>query len=318
MNALGVITGNVIVMPDSNGFYQGVFRVGDDTGVLNPVGTTPKTLTVNGSVSGPIAMPVDLTNGNSNFIKVTGSTANASTSLIGALTNPNNLLWTQVPNRTLLYSNASIPLTQASDQLLAGASRYGLFDYVSTPGNNGIAQQLKLDVVASPANQVSALITGLDTSFFQNPTAFLAAPVNPTPNMWYGGVWGRGGGGELTTETTSTGGGLYSSSVDSRFQTSLGGVQFGIDEGIYNINASGINAHLGITGGDAWGFSTLNRSNDPDALLNVSSSASIPFYGVYAAVTGRGFAGAVQWRHNNFDMNLDNARCSVPAFVGAD
>jgi hypothetical protein len=85
MNALGVINGNVNVMADSSGVHNGVFRVGDDTGMLNPVGTTPKTLTVNGSVSGPITMPVDLRNGNSNFISVAGSTANAATSLAGTL-----------------------------------------------------------------------------------------------------------------------------------------------------------------------------------------------------------------------------------------
>ena len=312
VNALGVITGNVNVMPDSSGFYQGVFRVGDDTGMLNPVGTTPKTLTVNGSVSGPITMPVDLTNGNSNYIKVNGSTSGASIALAGALTNPNNLLWTKAPNGTLLYSNASIPLTLTSDQLLAGASRYGLFDYVPTPGNNGIAQQLKLGVVASPANQISALITGLDTSLFQNGAAVLPTPVNPTPNMWHAGVWSRGGAESMTTETTSTGGGaFYSSSVDSRFQTSLGGVQFGLDGGIYNIDASGINAHVGVTGGDAWGYSSLNRSNDPSALLNVSGSASMPFVGVYAAVTGLGFAGEASWRHNSFDMNLNNTNLGL-------
>jgi hypothetical protein len=305
VNALGVITGNVDVMAGSNGLYSGVFRVGDDTGLLNPVGTTPKTLTVNGSVSGPITMPVDLSNGNSNYIKVSGSTANASLALAGTLTNPNNLLWTQDPNRTLMYSNAPIPLTLTSDQLLAGASQYGIYAYVPTPGNNGIAQEVKLGVVASPANQVSALITALNTSLFQNLSAFLPSPVNPTANMWYGGVWSRGAGAEVTTETTSTGGGALSS-VDSRYQTSLGGVQLGIDEGIYNINASGMNAHLGITGGGAWGYSTLNCSNDPYALLNVSGSATMPFYGIYAAVTGRGFSGTVQWRHNNFDMNLNN------------
>ena len=307
MNALGVITGNVNVMADPNGFYQGVFRVGDGSGMLNPIGSTPKTLTVNGSVSGPITMPVDLATGNSNYIKVNGSTSGASVALAGALTNPNNLLWTKAPNGTLIYSNASIPLTAASNQLLAGASRYGLYDYVPTPGANGIAQEVKLGVVASPANQISALITGLNTSFFQNATAFLGSPANPTPNMLYGGVWSRGGGAEITTETTSTGGGYYAGSADSRFQTSLGGVQFGIDEGVYNINASGINAHLGITGGQVWGYSTLNRSNDPYALLNVSGNAGMPFYGLYAAVTGQGFAGTVQWRHNAFDMNLNNA-----------
>jgi Autotransporter beta-domain len=304
MNALGVITGNVDVMAGSNGVYGGVFRVGDETGLLNPVGATPKTLTVNGSVSGPITMPVDLANGNSNYIKVTGSTANAAISLTGALTNPNNLLWT-VPNRTLVYSNASIPLTLASDELLSGASRYGVYDYVPTAGNNGIAQQLKLGLVASPANQISALVTALNTSFFQDASALLGSPANPAPNTWHGGIWSRGGGAEVTTETTSTGGGAFSS-ADTRFQTSLGGVQFGLDGGLYNINASGMNVHLGITGGSAWGYSSENGSSDPNAPLNVSGSATMPFYGLYAAATGQGFSGTVQWRHNTFDMQLNN------------
>jgi outer membrane autotransporter protein len=109
----------------------------------------------------------------------------------------------------------------------------------------------------------------------------------------------------VTTETTSTGGGAFSS-ADTRFQTSLGGVQFGLDGGLYNINASGMNVHLGITGGSAWGYSSENGSSDPNAPLNVSGSATMPFYGVYAAATGQGFSGTVQWRHNTFDMQLNN------------
>ena len=77
--------------------------------------------------------------------------------------------------------------------------------------------------------------------------------------------------------TSSGGGALYLGSIDSRFQTSTGGVQFGVDEGLYNINASGMNVHAGITGGQVWGYSTLNRSSDPSALLNVSGNAGMPF-----------------------------------------
>jgi Integrase core domain len=111
---------------------------------------------------------------------------------------------------------------------------------------------------------------------------------------------------EVTTETTSTGGGTFAS-ADTRFQTSLGGVQFGLDGGLYNINAPGLNAHLGITGGSTWGYSSeKNGSRDPNAPLNVSGSAAMLFYGVYAAVTGQGFSGTVQWRHNTFDMQLNN------------
>ena len=81
---------------------------------------------------------------------------------------------------------------------------------------------------------------------------------------------------------------------------STGGVQFGVDEGLYNINNSGWNAHLGITGGEAWGY-----SNDESA-YDGSGSASMPFFGLYAALTGNGFSGTVQWRHNQFDLNLNN------------
>ena len=130
-------------------------------------------------------------------------------------------------------------------------------DYVPTAGNNGIAQQLKLGVIASPANQVSALITGdsIRRSSRTMRRSCRAGEIR-TPNMWHGGVWSRGGAKSMTTETTSSGGGaLYASSVDSRFQTSLGGVQFGsLDGGLYNINGSGMNAHAGVTGGDAWGY----------------------------------------------------------------
>jgi autotransporter-associated beta strand protein len=309
VNALGVINGGVT---SSN--PNAIFNVGD-AAQTPPTGPKSQVLTVNGSIAGlggpssPMlaSMPVNLTTGASNYVQVNGgSVSNAQINLTGTLTNPKNQLWS-VPNQTLLYSNVSFPLSAASNQLLEGAGRYGLFDYVPTPGNNGIAQELKLGVVSSPANQISALITGLNTSFFQNASAFLGSPQNPTANMWYGGVWTRGGGAEMTTETTTTGGGvLYPGSVDTRYQTSTGGVQFGIDEGLYNINASGMNAHLGVTGGQAWGYSTLNRSSDPNALLNVSGSAGMPFYGLYAAVTGQSFSGTVQWRHSTFDMNLNN------------
>lgn len=313
VNALGVINGNVTV---NNGAepkagqpypYGGVFNVSDGTLMPAPVGSPQKTLVLNGSLAGPITVPVDLTTGASNFIKVSGSTANASTNITGTLSNPTNLIWT-VPNRVLLYSNASIPLAPNATQALAGASATGLYDYVATPNNTGIAQQLKLGAISAPANQISSLITALNTSFFQNAQAFLGAPVNPTANYWYGGVWSRGGAAEMTNETTSTGGGaLYPPGVNSRFQSTTGGVQLGLDEGLYNINATGWNAHLGVTGGEAWGYSSLQNSSDPlGGPLDVSGSASMPFYGFYAAVTGNGFAGTVQWRNATYDMNLNN------------
>ena len=286
VNALGVINGNVSNAANPNG----IFSVSDGTTATGHV------LTVNGNVTGPITIPVNLTTGASNKILVSGSTAGASANLSGVLTNPQNLLWA---NNTLAYSNASIPLSGTARELLLGASFSGLYNYVATPGNTGIQQQLKVGALSAPANQVSAMITALNTSFFQNASAFIGAPLNPTPNLWYGGVWTRGGGAEMTTETSTSGDGALTS-TNSRFSSSTGGVQFGVDEGLYNINNSGWNAHLGITGGEAWGY-----SNDESA-YDVSGSASMPFFGLYAALTGNGFSGTVQWRHNQFDLNLNN------------
>ena len=260
VNALGTINGNVSVnggaLPAAGQAYPylGVFAVTDATGLPAAVGSPQKTLVLNGSLSGPITMPINLTTGASNYIQVSGSTSGAGTNLSGTLTNPTNQLWT-TPNRILTYSNASIPLTATSHALLVSASSIGLYDYVATPNNNGIAQQLKLGVITAPLNQVSALITGLNTSFFSNAQAFLGAPQNPTANMWYGGVWSRGGGAEMTSETSSSGGGaLYPPSIGSRYQTTTGGIQLGLDEGLYNINATGWNVHFGLTGGEAWGI----------------------------------------------------------------
>ena len=55
------------------------------------------------------------------------------------------------------------------------------------------------------------------------------------------------------------------------------------------------------------GYSSEQSTSDPNGgSLDVNGSATMPFIGLYAALTGHGFAGTVQWRHANYDLNLNN------------
>ncbi len=305
--ALGKIGGNVSV---NGGGTLGSFYVGDQTASIVTSDPTVaaslnshlgQTLTVGGNVSGPVTIPINLSNGMSN--RINAASANGGVvNLSGMLTNPNNLLWA---NRTLTYATgAGIPLSGASDQLLAGASSAGFYQY--TPQNNdSILQSLKAGVVSAPAAQVSSIITALTTSFFQNAQAFLGVPTNPTPNLLYGGVWSRGGGAAITLETTATGGGS-SYSTETKSINDIGGYQFGIDEGLYNINNTKMNVHLGLTAGEAFASSsdTFSTPGLFQTSNGVSTNANVPFYGVYAALTGNGLAATFQWRRNLFDLSL--------------
>ena len=309
--ALGTIGGKVSV----SGF--GSFYVGDQTASTILPFTTPaaaqsydqshlgQTLNVGGNVTpgSTVTIPVDLATGKTNVINIAGSTTNASAGLSGILANTGNLLWA---NSHLVYTNNSLPLTFASQQLLAGASSTGFYQY--TPQNNdSILQSLKAGVVSAPATQVSSIITALTTSFFQNAQAFLGVPTNPTPNLLYGGVWSRGGGAAITLETTAVGGGS-SYSTETKSINDIGGFQFGIDEGLYNINNTKMNVHLGLTAGEAFASSsdTFTTPGLFQTSNGVSTNANVPFYGVYAALTGNGLAATFQWRRNLFDLSLND------------
>ncbi len=160
--------------------------------------------------------------------------------------------------------------------------------------------------MSAPATQVASILTALNTSFFQNAQAFLGVPANPTPNFLYGGIWSRAGGAAITTDATASGGNSPYT-LSSKSLNDVGGFQFGIDEGLYNINNSKMNVHLGLTAGEAFASSTDQFPGNPfESAIGVSTNANVPFYGVYAALTGNNLAATFQWRHNDFDLNLND------------
>lgn len=304
VNALSLINGNVINIPGAS------FNVSDATGLPASAGAPQKRLTVTGSVTGVVNIPSDLTTGASNYISVAGSIANATVNLTGVnLSNSGNKLWL-TPNHTLTYSDVNIPLNASSQARFVAMSSSGPFDY--TPlYNSTVVQSLKLGPAVAPTNQAVSVIGGLARNFYSDMLAYITVPSAPAPDTWKSGLWIRGGGESIRTQSTVNGGNAPTS-TNTRFSNSFGGIQGGLDEGLYNIQNSGINAHLGLMGGEAFG------SSSDDQLAEVSTKANVPFVGVYGALTGGGFEGTVLWSHSFINMTVSDGRFGGAANQGLD
>ncbi len=196
--------------------------------------------------------------------------------------------------------------TLATDsETQATVAPIGLISYsldATQPGQWSLVSSLKTPATGTAAaSQVASLISGLNTSFFQATSGFISEPSHPAPNQLSGGPWIRFANGDDTITSQS------SSSVTpglqaAKVETSFAGYQVGIDGGIFNINNSGMNVHLGVTAGQAFATST---DKDAAAVGAVSKGSSeIPFVGVYGAITGNNFFADVMWRTDFFHMNL--------------
>lgn len=153
---------------------------------------------------------------------------------------------------------------------------------------------------ASPAG-IDAILTSLNTGFFQNASAFIAEPPHPEPNQWNGGPWVRFSGGQndvsATTAAQNPNGTAY---APSKVRTNFNGFQTGVDLGVANVENTGWNTHLGVTAGQV-----LLNTNDL-FLSGVNSASQVPFIGIYGAVTGHGFFADFQVREDFYGLKITN------------
>ena len=130
----------------------------------------------------------------------------------------------------------------------------------------------------------------------------VAAAPGIIPNTISGGMWARGSGGEFTVRGNSTtffGGGATASQA-FRVENSFAGMQVGIDTGVFNIDNTGWNLHLGITGGSVFADGTQRIGSQTTGTFDV------PFIGVYAALTNGPFFSDLNYRHDFFNARISN------------
>ncbi len=284
VHATGTIGGAIV--------NQGALIVGDS-------GSTGEKLTIvpGSTLTGEITIPVDFSTGKSNFLAASGvSLAGASVAFSAALANARTY-W-----GAIAYSDVAIALSDSALATLKAASG-PLYAY-SDPSGLAIVQTINPGLGATAAHHAAATLQALDATLLEGPSDFLRAPADLAPNLTAAHVWSRGLGADLAFSGSNVGGtGL--SFGQTQFVTRLAGAEFGIEQGLYNIENSGLSLHLGLVGGEA-GASSSDRN-----LPGATAATAFPFIGGYAALAGDGFTALFETRYNHLDMSVTNPALDV-------
>jgi outer membrane autotransporter protein len=164
---------------------------------------------------------------------------------------------------------------------------------------------------------VSNAVQAANTAFLTQSTAFVSAPGNPKPNSEGSGVWVRGVGGELTTNTTSTVSGSNtipgvanfnaSTVCNAQFHQTFGGFQVGQD--VANLNVNGWNIHLGTTAGVLETQGSIVGGNVGGQ--SFTSSTTAPFVGTYGVATYGSFYIDGLLRYDYFQTQLNSPTANL-------
>jgi Autotransporter beta-domain len=153
----------------------------------------------------------------------------------------------------------------------------------------------------SAGASLTTAITTLNTAFLTQTSAFIGAPNNPEVNQLGGGVWIRGVGGQNTVDSVATGVANGATlAADSRSRIDFGGVQAGIDLGRFNLGASGTDLYIGLTGG-------VITARDSELDGPGQYNFTVPFVGLYAALTAGAFFIDAQLRGDFYTVDTTNA-----------
>jgi hypothetical protein len=229
----------------------------------------------------------------SDILKVT-NLSGQTTILINAI-GPAGLLSTPIP---VIEAANVAPGTTVTIGNPAGIINYSL---LKSGGNYDLVSSINTSAVSSTPAAIGAVVTALNTGFFQNASAFISEPPDPGRNQWNGGPWIRVAQGQndidaVTAAQNPTGVGTEPSKVRATFN----GFQTGVDLGLANIEGLGWNAHLGVTAGQA-----NIRTNDL-LVSTINTQTQVPFLGVYGAVTGHNFFVDFEVREDFYLMTAFN------------
>jgi outer membrane autotransporter protein len=166
---------------------------------------------------------------------------------------------------------------------------------------------------------VASAVSAANTAFLTQSTAFVSAPGNPKPDSEGSGVWVRGVGGELNTNSTTEVAatevkhGLFpgtfngSTVCNSQFHQTFEGFQVGQD--VAKLNVNGWNIHLGTTAGfleTQGGFVNGNVAGK-----SFDSTTEAPFIGTYAVATYGSFYVDGLLRYDYFQTQLNSPTANL-------
>ena len=165
---------------------------------------------------------------------------------------------------------------------------------------------------AASVNSLVSVLNTANTAFLTQTNAFIGSPPDAAPNQQGGGIWARGIGGRVDTESTGTVSFAPNAALgippgtaitcETKTRTDFGGYQAGMD--ISRLNVGGANLHFGATVGYV-GASAKDISPPPPG-PSFTGDFQIPFAGFYVALTQGGFFIDAQLRADFYEMNLND------------
>ena len=345
MNSAGTIAFNntksgVLTAPVAIKTLQGVLNV-NNMGTINGVITTTggKTNVDNSGLwnnTGPSVITTLINTGVINMLNQVTVTGRAK--IAGAIVSSVNLGAGAIAARAKVFSagavvgNATVfinpvgPKTFVATPILVAQASSGTFtlgnpDALSqagfvdfgfrqfAPGKFGVVAALDAAGVGALSGSVAGAITAINSGFFRDADAFLASPAGAGANQWCGGPFVRTSAGHIAQSATATTAPApgFSGAAGAKTNTGYAGYQVGADIGLCNINGGGVNAHVGVTGGQVF----ANGSDGNGGVTHLKFT--IPYFGVYGAVTAGGFLAMLQVRHDAYDMNVTNSPAGLNA-----
>jgi hypothetical protein len=174
------------------------------------------------------------------------------------------------------------------------------------PGNPGKNDVIFGSPVAgaaiAPMTSILSAISSIDASFHQPGGALVASPQTDKTGLMVGGPWFRVSGGvtNILSTGTSTLNGALIDTVNSKTRVEFSGAQGGVDTGWLNLGNYGVNAHVGVTGGQIFATATEQTSAENQVKF------SVPFVGLYGVLTRGQFSTDLTVRHSWYDMSVRN------------
>jgi fibronectin-binding autotransporter adhesin len=300
--ASGTVTNNGIVkIPGTQTLTVGSF-VNAGTIDLTNGNNVANTATITGSYTGQGAAQLKLnvnavvgnTGQQANFLRITGNASGGPTTVVVTPLNGNPTLFPNlIPIISVGSGGTASSFVAANGGAIPGGQFGNLVTYgIMQQGNTyDVFSHVNVPAIGPIAGSIGAAIGSATTGFFQGSTAFLGQPANATPDQIDYGVWTRGASGMNSDKSVVTSS-VISTPTDLKTDTHFSGYQVGSDVGMFNIQNSGWNLHAGITGGEY--VASASEANFGES----NSSYTVPFLGLYAAVTGHGFYADALVRHD--------------------
>jgi hypothetical protein len=190
----------------------------------------------------------------------------------------------------------------------AGLGNYGLVNVSLQSFGNGnwdLVRTANTAAIAAPGSSIIAALSAVDASFHQATSPFVSSPQSQEPGKWWGGVWSRASGGQVTTKATAFDG-FTGMPVPMRVKTTFDAYEVGVDTGGLNINGTGWNVHYGVMAGEV--HASANELVNTPA---TSMKFNVPFFGAYMVLTHGAFFADATYRHDWHDDSVTNAAANL-------